>query len=106
MPFSTTNAARAARVPTIALVLSLFAILLASARRIRRRSERSRGTPTTADRRVLVLLPSDRQRSRTATTLTFSIRNKPAWAGFTPRTGSCPDADQRERRDLSNIVIR
>jgi hypothetical protein len=95
MPFSTKNArARAVRCADHRSVLSLFAVLLAPLGAYAARSnDLAARRPRDVGR--LVQLPSDRQRSRTATRSRFTIVNKPAWAGFKHHDGSCRHADQR-----------
>ena len=107
MPTSIKNArARAARVPTIAFALSLFAVLLAPLCAFAAAPTIS-GTPTTA---VTVgtyyyFLPAARDAD--GNTLTFSIQNKPSFLAFSTTSGRLSNtATKASVGTYSNIVIK
>jgi hypothetical protein len=107
MPTLTKNArACAARVPTIAIALSLLAVLLvpfgahAAAPTIS-------GTPTTTVTAGTWYYFRPTARDADGNTLTFSIQNKPSWLAFYPATGRLSNtATKATVGTYSNIVIR
>jgi hypothetical protein len=107
MPTSTKNArARAARVPTIAVALSLLAVLLAPLSAFAAAPTIS-GTPTTAVTAGTWYYFQPAARDADGNTLTFSIQNKPSWLAFYPSTGRLSNtATKAAIGTYSNIVIR
>jgi hypothetical protein len=107
MPTLIKNArAFAARVPTIAIALSLLAVLLvpfgahAAAPTIS-------GTPTTTVTAGTWYYFRPTARDADGNTLTFSIQNKPSWLAFYPATGRLSNtATKAAVGTYSNIVIR
>lgn len=107
MPFSTKNArARAARVPTIAIALSLFAVLLAP-------FGAHAATPTIKGIRPTGAIVGiqyffqPKAADADGDTLTFSIQNKPSWAVFSTSTGKLSGTPSSANLGVySNIVIR
>ena len=107
MPFSINNArARAARVPTFAIALSLFAVLLAPLSAFAAAPTIS-GTPTTAVTAGTWYYFQPAAHDADGNSLTFSIQNKPSWLAFYPATGRLSNtATQAAIGTYSNIVIR
>jgi hypothetical protein len=107
MPTSIKNArARAARVPIIAVVLSLLAVLLAPLSASAAAPTIS-GTPTTTVTAGTYYYFQPSARDADGNTLTFSIQNKPSWLAFYPATGRLSNtATKAAVGTYSNIVIR
>jgi hypothetical protein len=107
MPTSIKNArARAARVPIIAVVLSLLAVLLAPLSASAAAPTIS-GTPTTTVTAGTYYYFQPSARDADGNTLTFSIQNKPSWLAFYPSTGRLSNtATKAAVGTYSNIVIR
>lgn len=107
MPFSTQNMrACAARVPTIAVVLSLFAILLAPLSAFAAAPTISGIRPTGAIVGVQYNF-QPKASDPDGNTLTFSITGKPAWATFSTTTGKLSGTPSSANiGSYPNIVIR
>jgi hypothetical protein len=107
MPFCINNArARAARVPTIAIALALFAVVLAPFSAFAAAPTIS-GTPTTAVTAGTWYYFQPVARDADGNSLTFSIQNKPSWLAFYPATGRLSNtATKAAIGTYSNIVIR
>jgi len=106
MPFSARNArARIARVPTIAIALSLFAVLLAPLSAFAAAPTIS-GTPTTKVTVGTWYYFQPTGRDADGDTLTYSIQNKPSWLAFYPATGRLSNtANRLTVGTYSNIKI-
>jgi hypothetical protein len=107
MPVSIKNArARAARVPTIAVALSLFAVVLAPLCAFAAAPTIS-GTPTAAVTPGTYYYFKPDARDADGNTLTFSIQNKPSWLAFSTSTGRLSNtATKASVGTYSNIVIK
>jgi hypothetical protein len=107
MPFSTKNTrARAARVPTIAVALSLFAILLAPLSAFAAAPTISGIRPTGAIVGVQYNF-QPKASDPDGNTLTFSITGKPAWATFSATTGKLSGTPSSANTGtFPNIVIK
>ena len=106
MPRSAKNArARTARVSTIAIALSLFAVLLAPFSAYAAAPTIS-GTPTTSVSTGTWYYFQPSARDADGDTLTFSIQNKPSWLAFYPATGRLSNtANKTTVGTYSNIRI-
>ncbi len=107
MPFLTKNTrARAVRVPTIAVALSLFAILLAPLSAFAAAPTISGIRPTGAIVGVQYNF-QPKASDPDGNTLTFSITGKPAWATFSATTGNLSGTPSSANIGIfSNIVIK
>jgi hypothetical protein len=107
MPTSAKNArARAARVPTIAVALSLFAVLLAPFSSFAAAPTISGVRPTGAIVGIQYYF-QPKASDPDGNTLAFSITNKPAWASFSTTTGKLWGTPSSANiGTYSNIVIK
>ena len=107
MPISIKNArARVARVPTIAVALSLLCRAARPAQRICRRADDLRHADPPARRWVSAYNFQPKASDPDGNTLTFSIQNKPSWLVFNTTTGKLSGTpSSADVGTYSNIVI-